>query len=86
MNRPDPAAPFVNRFGGPDRRGDVPLHKTRDVPGLLPDPRWDGPRHAVVPDRDPDFWQDRGWAWRYVIAGAWIAVGVGMALLGAVYL
>lgn len=81
--RPDPAAPFVNRFGGPDRRGDVPLHKTRDVPGHLPDPRWDGPTWAATPSRDAP---ERGWAWRYVIAGVWLAAGAGMALLGAVYL
>lgn len=79
MNRPDPAAPFVNRFGGSDRRGDVPLHKTREVPGHLPDPRWDGPTWAAVPDRDAP---ERGWMRPLAHALAWLVPAVGMFVWG----
>lgn len=42
----DPAAAFTSRLGDANRLAAVPLHPTRDVPGLLPDPRNpDGPRY-----------------------------------------
>lgn len=77
----DPAADFVSLLGGPDRRGAVPLERGHHAAGILPDPRWDGPRHAVVPAQD---YRPRGWLRPYVVAVVGTLAGVALLVAALV--
>lgn len=65
MTLPDPAAAFTARLGDTNRLAHVPVQPARDVPGLLPDPRTDGPRWAITPPAYPDHHvqRSRGKSW-----------------------
>ena len=56
----DPAAAFTARLINTDHRAHVPIHPTRDAPGLLPDPRNpDGPRWATAQPEYPAWFLER---------------------------